>query len=290
MILSSSNSLSTSITAGLSLVFASSLHSAIIAPTINWEADLDTTNNNLWESSVNAGTATPWTFSASTSPTDISADTAGTNFSAVQSTYSFSPITATRPDWGGGIPGGGGAGIDATFELVFRLGTATGNQVLFETGGGNMGTAITLSGTTLTFRSQQGTADGTFATIDLPNLTVGTFHQIVATIDMTTDVITQTQLFHNGSLVGFDGPADDGADALWDGSDDAGLGRVNGSVTTGTYANFDGDIAIMRYYRDDVFDLADAQQNFAALAIPEPTTSTLAALSLLALAARRRRA
>jgi len=279
--------------AGLLPVLATSLQAAIIAPTINWEADLDDPGDNLWESSVNSASAAPWIFAGPTSPIDVSAATAGTDFLSIQSAYAFPAAAATRSDWGtpADIPGGGGAsGIDATFEMVFRLGDGAGDHLLFETGGGNMGTSISVSGTTLTYRSQQGTGAGQFAAVSLSNLAVGAFHQIVATIDMNADVIQEIQLFHNGALVGTDGPADDGSDSLWDGSDDAGLGRLNGSVTTGTYSNFDGDIAILRYYRDDVFDAASAQQNFEALAIPEPSASLLAALGLLALTGRRRRA
>lgn len=265
---------------------------SILPPTANWEADLDTPGDNTWASSVNAASTNPWTFSGSQTPIDVSGDTAGTDFASIQSAYSFPNATAIRPDWQGASVAGGASpspsSQDATFEFVFRLSDETGNHVLFETGGANRGTSVTLTGTTLTFRAQQGTTAGTFAEASVTNLAVGVFHQVVATIDMNADVIQTIQVFHNGTFVDSAGPADDGADPDWDGSDDAGLGRVNGAITAGTFTNFDGDIAIMRYYRDQVFDATDAQQNFDAL-VPEPSSLALLGLGGLLVARRRQR-
>ena len=128
-----------------------------------------------------------------------------------------------------------------------------------------------------------------FTEASISNLATGVFHQVVATIDMNADVIQTIQVFHNGSFVDSGGPADDGNDPDWDGSDDAGLGRVSGAVTAGSYTSFDGDIAIMRYYRDQVFDATDATQNYDAL-IPEPSSLALLGLGGLLIARRRRHA
>lgn len=278
-------------TAFLALTVTGYAGAVILPPTANWEADLDTPGNNTWTSSVNSATTNPWAFSGNQTPIDVSADTAGTNFASIQSAYSFPSSIAIRPDWQGASVDGGASpspsSQDATFEFVLRLGDSAGNHVIFETGGANRGTSVTVSGTTLTFRAQQGLDPAMFAEADVSNLAVGEFHQIVATIDMNADVIQTIQVFHNGAFVASAGPADDGSDPDWDGSDDAGLGRINGAITAGSFTNFDGDIAIMRYYRDQVFDVDDAQQNFGAL-VPEPTSLALLAMGGLLIARRRR--
>jgi len=160
------------------------------------------------------------------------------------------------------------------------MGRAT-NHVLFETGGNGRGTSIFLNATTLTFRSQQGTNPGQFAEVMLSNLAVGEFHQIVATIDMESNQISEIELFHNGTSVNTAGPANNGGQSDWDGGDGAGLGTVNSAVAGGgSFTDFDGDIAILRYYRDMDFDQLDAQQNFDAL-VPEPNTFAIALVALV---------
>jgi len=257
---------------------------AIIPPDVNWEADLDTDGNSQWESSVNAGSTDPWNFGSPQTPTDVSGDTAGTDFANIQTAYSFPGAVATREDWDNGIPGGAGTPTeeDATFELVFRLNDDSGRHILFETGGSGRGTILFVDGTTLTFESQQGS--GNNAVVSLTGLAVGDFHQVVATIDMESDAIDEIELFHNGQAFAGNtaGPAD-GTQNDWDGGDNAGLGSNNGTnADGGSFTNFDGDIAIMRYYRGTDFNQSQAQQNFGAL-VPEPSTIALAVMGLLGL-------
>jgi hypothetical protein len=44
----------------------------------------------------------------------------------------------------------------------------------------------------------------------------------------------------------------------------------------------------MRFYRNQVLSAAQVQQNFDAIATPEPSTAVLVALGLVGLVARRR--
>ena len=258
------------------------------APTVNWEADTDTNGNNVWETDSRYGSTDAWNFGGAQSRIDVSGDTVGTDFSAITTAYSFSGAKAGREDWDQNIPGGAGTTVDATFEIVFRLSDDTGDHVLFETGGNGQGTAIYLNGTTLKFRSQQGTGSGQHTTAQVTGLAVGPFHQIVAVLDFNSGQIAGLELFHNGTSGGTAGGANNAAKNDWDGGDNAGLGKVNGSVAGGgDYEDFDGDIAILRYYRNQLFTGTEAQQNYDSL--PEPATLRVIALGLAVQPFRRRR-
>jgi len=79
------------------------------------------------------------------------------------------------------------------------------------------------------------------------------------------------------------------------GSNGSGLSSANDSIAGnaelgGGFSDFAGDIAIVRFYRNQVLTAGEFEDNFNAL-VPEPSTSVLAALGLFGVAylARRRK-
>ena len=118
---------------------------------------------------------------------------------------------------------------------------------------------------------------------------VAEFIQVVGVIDLGATA----QLFVNGGQVA-SGSAAGILD--WSGSGAAGIGDANGRVggTNGPgegdlfgYSHFDGEIAILRYYEDEVLDTLEVGEAYAAVANPEPGTALLLGVGLSALSARR---
>ncbi|MGC6565370.1 MAG: PEP-CTERM sorting domain-containing protein [Akkermansiaceae bacterium] len=80
------------------------------------------------------------------------------------------------------------------------------------------------------------------------------------------------------------------------GGDTTGLGGLGGGSLTGidnsvvgsTFTNFNGDIAALRYYNREL-SLAEVQQNFDTLTVPEPSSSLFALLASGFLLGRRKR-
>ena len=66
------------------------------------------------------------------------------------------------------------------------------------------------------------------------------------------------------------------------------MAGIENDVVSTTFSNFNGDIAALRYYENQVFNLGQVQQNYMAL-IPEPSSATLLVLGAACLAMMRRR-
>ncbi|MBN4075522.1 DUF4347 domain-containing protein, partial [Gammaproteobacteria bacterium AH-315-E17] len=213
---------------------------------------------------TNFGSGTTYTSDAGSSLPGISSSytmTGGATGSSGGTTTTFDSI---------------GGETDASIEIWLKPTDLSGNEVIFETGGGTDGLAIYLNGSVLTIETRDGgTADGT-VTYDLD--TVGgdplgifdnstylddptsEFFQIGFTLEMGGNL----SLFINGTVVDTD--AYTGAD--WTGSDAAGLGRINGAeaiTPVGTWDDFDGDIALFRYYESEL-DAGEIVENFEAVA------------------------
>ncbi len=183
-------------------------------------------------------------------------------------------------------------GLRTSFELWFRpTDLAGGLQVLFETGGRRDGLSITLNDASLLFRVQDEWVNTVSLLYDLTSVGVGEFIQVVGVVDLGATA----QLFVNGSQVG-NAPAAGILD--WSGGGGAALGDVNGRVggTNGPgegdlfgYGHFAGEIAILRYYEDELLDVVEVADHYAAIANPEPGTALLLGLGLVVLSTRRTR-
>jgi hypothetical protein len=281
----------------VSFVFSASAD--IIPPTLNWEAALDTNGNNLWESSVNPDTSAQFTFvNGAQSPTDVSGSS---NLPGVQSAYAMPGAHGDMSTFSAIVtPGGGSASArDATFELVFRPTNLSTNYYLFETGGSGSGMGIFIFESNLVFRAQQAANDAQDAQVSLalgPG-DLNNFHQVVATIDLDAAANANSiSLYVNGALVGSDSGT--GVINNFAGGDISGIGNLGGgslsgfnnSTVAGMFNNFDGDIALLRYYDDQVFNQAQVTQNYnVLLGIPEPTSLALVVVGAGALLSCRRR-
>jgi hypothetical protein len=118
----------------------------------------------------------------------------------------------------------------------------------------------------------------------------GVFYDILFTIDVTNDLI---ELFVDGSSRG---SINFGGENLhdWAGTDSSGLLGINNALAggqNGFSSETQGDIAIMRFYQNQILNQSEIDGNFAAMqAIPEPSSIALwSALGIIGLAVARRK-
>lgn len=248
-------------------------HASIVTPTLNWDAGLDTGGDDQWESSVNSAANTSFTFvNGAQTASDVSGSS---NFLGIQQAFSmpgaisgavtFDTIT---------IPGGANASTeDASFELIFRPVDLNNNYFLFETGGNGSGLGIFIRNSELVFRAQTSATDEADAEVTHPLMAddLNQFHQVVGTIDLDGGAGNNSlSLYVNGDLIGSDSAT--GVLSDFAGGDTSGLGSLGGGSLTGidnslvgsTFTNFNGDIAVLRYY-DRVLSQAEVQQNLDAI-------------------------
>ncbi|MEO0587565.1 MAG: sulfatase-like hydrolase/transferase, partial [Planctomycetota bacterium] len=156
---------------------------------------------------------------------------------------------------------------DATFEVWFKVDNAAagGDQVLVEVGGAGRGVALSLDDDTLNFTvNGDATATSTLSSGSLGN----GWHHAVGVIDLTgtrDDLANDSMsLYVNNALVGTLNNLliDD-----WAGGNQGGIGTLAssfGSNGTGQSAiDYHDEIAVVRYYEDLAFSLADVSQNYA---------------------------
>ena len=133
--------------------------------------------------------------------------------------------------------------------------------MLFETGGGVDGTAISIDGTTLNFLIRDNGSNFAVASVDL--LTLGITDPTAQFIHVT-GVFTfnnQLDLYVNGVLA----DTVSGVNLLdWAGNNGSGLGQVNGGTAMSGAGNFEGDIALFRFYETALSD-TEVAQNYASL-------------------------
>lgn len=126
----------------------------------------------------------------------------------------------------------------ASFELWLRPTFDGDKDVIFETGGSVVGTSLSLEGQTLRFKVEDnGAFEVLSATIDPSD-----FSQVVGIIEPGLGSLS---LYVNGQIV---------ASAVnpglhdWSDGGGSGLGRVNGSTNISGGTNFEGEIALFRFY------------------------------------------
>jgi VCBS repeat-containing protein len=126
----------------------------------------------------------------------------------------------------------------ASFELWLRPTFDVDKDILFETGGSVVGTSLSLEGQTLRFKvSDNGVSKVLTATIDPSD-----FSQVVGIIDPGLGSLS---LYVNGQIVAV--AVNTGLHDWADGGG-SGLGRVNGSTNISGGTNFEGEIALFRFY------------------------------------------
>ena len=162
----------------------------------------------------------------------------------------------------------------ASFEIWFKdAGAATGNfeQIIFETGGSGGGG----DGTSLKYNDATGLL--TLAITDGATTVTNTFNLTGAGIDPTAEFVQVLWTYERGSggatdtvVLYVNGVArDTQTDTTlndWSSGNDAGLGRLDGSIHVGGGVRFNGEIAIFRFYRNDVLSSAEVAQNFSFIA------------------------
>ena len=284
-----SNSFRVFLVFGIAVSCLTSLGNAsVLEPTLNWDAAEDS-SGQYWDSKFNGAGLNQhnnrrWDFGAGNGAAD---DASGSNFGAI--TKSYDDKAKMRDFQSNGLSPDP-TKQNATFELVFRPDDFSDKHYIFETGGEHDGTAIWLDGDQLTLRVQNLSATGDpQKTITTTLDTAGIFYDILFTIGVSTDEI---RLYVNGSLMASGGFSGDGNLKDWAGGDDSGLSNIGGGgVAGGSGGDFQGDVAIMRYYRNDILDQSEIDGNFAAMqAIPEPSSIAMwSALGIIGLVVARRK-
>ncbi|MEM7543351.1 MAG: Ig-like domain-containing protein, partial [Pseudomonadota bacterium] len=242
--------------------------------TLNYDAGLDSpSGDGTWRDEE--GSAFNWDYGAGISFNG----SPGSAHTGITASYTFDgSAVAGFNDPGAGtgddesfsnLPGDPSV-ADATFEMWVRL-TANGDQdVLFESGAGGDGISLSYDGSVgtngrLEFKVKDG-ADDTQVFVDLDSVGGGIdptaeFIQVVGVVDL--GAANGVRLYVNSELaVTAIGDATSLAD--WSGGDNAGLGGVNSGINFASGGNFEGDIAIFRFY-EAAFADADVEQNYEAV-------------------------
>lgn len=253
--------------AGAALYFGHAEQAATQLGTLHWDAELDSTSNSIWESTVDDRTTTRWNFGSSSNP---GSEGEASNLAGVKEWYAFG--SAATMDSLEDSLGDEVTENDASFELVFRPRDFNGTHVLFETGGNVDGTTILLDNETLEVRVQDNDESTERVVRNFSfdaAADVNEFHHIAVTIHPSTvAAANQIRLFVNGVEAG--GPVSaTGVLADWGGTDDAGLGRANGAFAdsddTTLTGDFDGDIASLRFHQGRLLNVGEVIASYGNL-------------------------
>ena len=232
----------------------------VATPVLNYDAATDQDGDEFWQNEtefvgLDWDLSTP-TISRTTNPT--------TNYPGITAAYVFDTSAGGAMEDLKGLPGNEQLN-DASFELWFRPATLAPNQIMFETGGTGTGegVALSLAGSTLEFMVYD--SGGVF-TLAAPGIGAAEVTHVYAVIDITGSSLggedTDLLLYVDGVL------ADSLSDVNvsdWTNGDNSGLGTVAGTTYTSNTANFQGEIAVLRFYQT-VLSAADVRRNFESLA------------------------
>jgi len=249
-----------------------------------YDAGQDADGDQIWED-LGTQADRDWTLFGSTGPNPAGpVRTTVTSATTITHAYNFDGVDdaaiASAENRGGNH--------DTTFEFWFRPDVfPTGNNVrtIFEHGNNSRGVSFGLMENTLLFTFAASSSNSGELAFDLSPIGITDFIQVVGVID---DMNDQMRLYINGGneqVLDIGAGNDFTSNRDWGlASNQAGGGGQNGSafLWDGFY---DGDIALLREYRT-AFDLAEVQQNFAAISVPEPSTAILASLLFTAMYCR----
>ncbi|MEM9480034.1 MAG: hypothetical protein AAGA58_10315, partial [Verrucomicrobiota bacterium] len=191
--------------------------------------------------------------------------------------------------WGGGTnnaPGGNIDEGDATLEFVFRPSDQVGSEVLWETGGGTVGSSIVLVGNQIvaSFSDADNFGVQTAATLPAGAVANGEFVHLIVHIDQDGNAGSHLRLYVNGILaassantqINLNGTGATNQLNDWSGTDDGGLaiddsaiggdpdfGNV-GTINVNSAVDFAGEIALYRVY-DNLLDESEITSSFEAI-------------------------
>ena len=183
---------------------------------------------------------------------------------------------------------------NASWELVLRPGSFSGNRHIFNSGGNGSGLAFLLEANSIRFVFQNANSNDQRIDLSFDLSTVGSasdFFHIVGTTDVDSAATGIGQLWVNSTSVA--GPTTSvGTINDWDGGDLASLGsgaQNHNIPSNGSYpsAAFTGDIALFNFYGGEILTQSDVDAAYTAL-IPEPSAALLSLIGF-GLVLRRRR-
>jgi hypothetical protein len=277
---------------------ASYVHAAIVTPGYDFytDASLDTDGNARWED-LTTGNPSGFEFQLDDSPA-VTRVASGSAYSGITHAYNFQG-GSTGNEAGALLSLTGTAGAarsflnapgnwtdeDVTIEIWFKpdnlTPTPSNGQIIFEEGGLN-GFGFFIDNNELRLRKTTGGLDVGY---DISEIS-GEYIHAVGTYDMATGI---EELFVNG----ISRAASGGGTGSWSGGDSAAVGTRGGGYTGGlgrgqqNTESFDGQVAIVRLYRNQILNDTEVLNNFEA--IPEPATLGLMGFSTLGLLFRRRK-
>jgi hypothetical protein len=221
-----------------------------------WDAAADTPGDALWESE--GSTTYNWQFNnGPQSPSAVS----DPRFDKLTLAYDF----PESQDTSNTTFKGNGNAEPAVFEFVVDVDGTNGS--LFESGGSGDGFQVDVSGGVLRATVQESPPARVEYTLTPEDF--GRFLHVVVLVDSSNDVV---QLYVDNVL------KDTAAwnETSWAGNDNASLGFIAGTIPSdGSTAQFDGRLALFRYYRNTVFTPTDVDTNYNSLFMGDSATVDL---------------
>ncbi len=159
---------------------------------------------------------------------------------------------------------------DASFEFVIKPRDLTGREVVFETGGADVGSSLRLDGDQLIWRVKDGdTLVETSATLTEDD--ISDFIQVMATVRLGEGLNARLELYVNGNLRSSTLAKLGETLQSWSDADAAHLGgpsgAIGGDVSPAGFTGFDGQLAQMRFYQTAV-NVEEVIHNFFVMVNP----------------------